>query len=102
MTLALSKLASSLTRVVILAALTTASVAAQSEPYVSAHFAKRARSPMTNVELLQQLPPTFSWFVCGCTKPSGPDPGPGALGFAHGAQGWVLRFPPYDRQKSMP
>ena len=55
-------------------------------------------SAMTNVELLQQLPPMFSWFVDACTLPTRPR----SPGFAHEAQGWVLRFPPYDRQKSMP
>ena len=54
------------------------------------------------MELLQQLPPMFSWFVLRLVKPSAPDPTPGWSGFAHGAQGWVLKFPPYDRQKSMP
>ena len=68
----------------------------------TAHFAKCARSATTNVELLQQLPPMFSWFVLECTLPTAPDPTPRSPGFAHEAQGWVLRSPPYDRQKSMP
>ena len=59
-------------------------------------------SAMTNVELLQQLPPMFSWFVLTFTLPSRPDPTPWSPGFAHEAQGWVRKFPPYDRQKSMP
>ena len=67
-----------------------------------AHFTKRARSTATNVELLQQLPPMFIWFVLGCMLPSWPDPTPALVGTAHEGQRNVLMFPPYDRQRSMP
>ena len=62
----------------------------------------RFQKPSTNVELLQQLPPTLTVFVVGCVLPSAPDPTPGWVGFAHDAQPAVLKFPPYERQRSMP
>ena len=65
---------------------------------LDAHFARRARSAMTNVELLQQLPPRFCWPVRGWIEKSRPDIKPGCVGAAHGAHCLFRTCPPYDRQ----
>ena len=50
----------------------------------------------------QHSPPTLTTFVLLLVEPSAPDLIPGDDGLAKCAHGVDRKFPPYDRQKSIP